>query len=268
MYLPFSARVFRRAELDRARLLASRGPSVGHLILVVMFGAAATPPALPVNPGNDVEVANAATDGISCIEWSPVSNHLVAGSWDNQIRCWEVSTTGMATPKAAMSHAGPITCATWSHDGAKVYTGSADKTAKVWDLATSQATQVAAHTEPIKDIFWLKDMNCCVTSSWDRTVKYWDGKSSSPQGTLQLPDKALAMDVRYPLMVIATANRKVVVVNLQKPTTVYSTIDSPLKLQSRCVACFPDQQGFCLGSIEGRVAVQVRARSGWGGGAF
>ena len=42
------------------------------------------------NPNNDVEVQNAATDGISCVAWSPNSNLLVAGSWDNQVRCWDV----------------------------------------------------------------------------------------------------------------------------------------------------------------------------------
>ena len=63
------------------------------------------------------------------------------------------------------------------------------------------------------------------------------------------------MDISYPLMVVATAERKMVVVNLTAPDRIYSTITSPLKYQSRCVACFPDQQGFCLGSIEGRVAV-------------
>ena len=36
------------------------------------------------NPNNDVEVQNAATDGISCLDWAPNANFLVAGSWDNQ----------------------------------------------------------------------------------------------------------------------------------------------------------------------------------------
>lgn len=63
------------------------------------------------------------------------------------------------------------------------------------------------------------------------------------------------MDIKYPLMVVATAERKMVVVNLTNPDRIYATINSPLKYQSRSVACFPDQQGFCLGSIEGRVAV-------------
>jgi len=207
------------------------------------------------NPNNDIEVANAATDGISCIEWSPVANFIVAGSWDNQIRCWEVQANGASVPKAATSHDGPVLCASWSNDGARVFTGSGDKTAKVWDLATSQATQVAAHDAPVKDIFWVQEMGCIVTSSWDKTIKYWDGKTPTPRAVLQLPERPYCMDVRYPLMVVGTADRKLIVVNLTNPGTVYSTMQSPLKYQSRCVACFPDQQGFCLGSIEGRVAV-------------
>jgi len=218
------------------------------------FGA--TQAAAPThNPNNDVEVPNAATDGISCVAWSPASNHIVAGSWDNQIRCWEVQANGSSVPKAAISHEGPVLCASWTNDGTKVYTGSCDKTAKIWDLATSQATQCAAHDQPIKNIFWVQEMSCVVTASWDKTIKYWDGKTATPRAVLQLPERAYCVDVRYPLMVICTAERKIVVVNLTNPQTIYATLNSPLKYQSRCVACFPDQQGFCLGSIEGRVAV-------------
>ena len=62
---------------------------------------------------SDIEVPNAATDGISCVEWSPVANFVVAGSWDNQIRCWEVQANGASVPKAATSHDGPVLCASW-----------------------------------------------------------------------------------------------------------------------------------------------------------
>lgn len=36
----------------------------------------------------------------------------------------------------------------------------------------------------------------------------------------------------------------------------YKKLLSPLKYQTRCVTAFPDQSGFLVGSIEGRVAVQ------------
>ena len=116
------------------------------------FGA----PAATHNPNNDVEVANAATDGISCVTWSPTANFLAVGSWDHQIRVWDVQMSGQAVPKAATSHDGPVLCAAWSADGHRVYTGSCDKTAKVWDLASSSHTQVAVHDMPIKNIFWVQ----------------------------------------------------------------------------------------------------------------
>ena len=223
-----------------------------------MFGATA---AANHNPNNDIEVRDAATDGISCVAWSPTANFLVAGSWDNQIRCWEVQQNGQAVPKAATSHAAPVMCAGWAADGARVYTGSCDKTAKVWDLATNQAMQVAAHDAPIKDVFWVPEKNFLVTASWDKTIKFWDGKSATPGATLQLPERAYATDVRGELLVCATANRKVVIVNLNNPSTIHDVVESPLKYQSRCVACWPDRRGFCLGSIEGRVAVHHVSKS-------
>ncbi|KAK2458586.1 protein RAE1 [Trifolium repens] len=64
------------------------------------------------------------------------------------------------------------------------------------------------------------------------------------------------MSVRHSLMVVGTADRNLIVFNLQNPQTEYKRIVSPLKHQTRCVAAFPDQQGFLVGSIEGRVGVQ------------
>ena len=46
------------------------------------------------------------------------------------------------------------------------------------------------------------------------------------------------------------------VFNLSNPQAPYKDIESPLKFQTRCVSAFPDQTGYLVGSIEGRVAVQ------------
>lgn len=66
------------------------------------------------NPNKDVEVSSPPEDSISGLAFSPASlqqNFLVSGSWDNQIRCWEV-TGGVGAwqtiPKAQQSHAGPV----------------------------------------------------------------------------------------------------------------------------------------------------------------
>jgi mRNA export factor len=64
------------------------------------------------------------------------------------------------------------------------------------------------------------------------------------------------MDIKGPLMVIATAERHVLIYNLNNPSAPYKTLQSSLKFQSRVVTCFPDTTGYALGSIEGRVAIE------------
>ena len=79
----------------------------------------------------------------------------------------------------------------------------------------------------------------------------------------------------YPLLVVGTAERHIQIFNLTNPTTPFKvsqsffislgllltgselkTIQSPLKWQTRTVACFPTGNGFAVGSVEGRVAIQ------------
>ena len=76
-------------------------------------------------------------------------------------------------------------------------------------------------------------------------------------------------------MVVGTAERHIQIFNLTNPTTVYKvrhgdfgsfsslfnndmhqTMVSPLKWQTRVVSCFPSSNGFAIGTIEGRVAIQ------------
>jgi WD40 repeat protein len=42
------------------------------------------------NP-NDFETPDPPMDSVSCLDWSPVMNHLAVGSWDTTIRMYEVS---------------------------------------------------------------------------------------------------------------------------------------------------------------------------------
>ncbi|KAL6279802.1 hypothetical protein ACE6H2_016683 [Prunus campanulata] len=126
----------------------------------------------------------------------------------------------------------------------------------MWPLG-GQPVTVAMHDAPIKEIAWIPEMSLLVTGSLDKTMKYWDVRQPNPVHTQQLPECCYALSVRYPLMVVGTPDRNLIVFNLQNPQqTEFKRILSPLKYQTRCVAAFPDQQGFLVGSIEGRVGVQ------------
>ncbi|ESQ27107.1 hypothetical protein EUTSA_v10018796mg [Eutrema salsugineum] len=220
------------------------------------FGAAAT---TNTNPNKSYEVTPSPADSVSSLSFSPRADILVATSWDNQVRCWEISRSGTSlasAPKASISHDQPVLCSAWKDDGTTVFTGGCDKQAKMWPLLSGgQPITVAMHDGPISDMAWIPGMNLLVTGSWDKTLKYWDTRQQTPVHTQQLPDKCYALSVKHPLMVVGTADRNLIVFNLQNPQTEFKRISSPLKYQTRCVTAFPDQQGFLVGSIEGRVGV-------------
>ena len=120
------------------------------------------------------------------------------------------------------------------------------------------AQQAKAHAEAIKCVRWFQTggKDYVATGSWDKSVKFWDLQGAEPVGTLDARERVYSMDVKDQLLVIATAERNIHMVNLQDPTKIYKTITSPLKWQTRVVSCFTDATGFAVGSIEGRCAIQ------------
>ena len=129
----------------------------------------------------------------------------------------------------------------------------------MFDTATGQTTQVAAHEMPIKCVRFIEHPQAgqmLVTGSWDKTLKYWDLRQAQPAAALALQERCYSLDVAQSLMVVGTAERYINIVNLANPTTIYKTLQSPLKWQTRVVSCFPNASGFAVGSIEGRCAIQ------------
>uniref|UniRef100_A0ACD6ABA8 Uncharacterized protein n=1 Tax=Avena sativa TaxID=4498 RepID=A0ACD6ABA8_AVESA len=198
------------------------------------------------NPNKSFEVLPNPGDSLSSLSFSPKSNLLVATSWDNQVRCWEI-VNGNSQPKASISHDQPVLCSAWKDDGTTVFSGGCDKQVKMWPLLSGgQAQTVAMHDTPVKEVAWIPQMNLLVSGSWDKTLRYWDTRQPNPAHVQQLPDRCYSLAVNYPLMIVGTADRHIVIFNLQNPQTEFKRIQSPLKYQTRCVAAFPDQQGFLL----------------------
>ncbi|KAJ3205858.1 hypothetical protein HDU67_008586, partial [Dinochytrium kinnereticum] len=206
----------------------------------------------------DIEVSNPPTDGISDMAFSSQAELLAASSWDNNTRIWEVQQNGSTVGKAMITHEGPALCCTWSKDGTKLFSGGADKLGRMMDLQSGQTMTVASHDAPIKCARFMDNPQGTIlaTGSWDKTIKYWDLRTPNPVMTVSLPERVYSMDAVFPLMVVGTADRNVMIYNLQNPGQVYKQMLSPLKWQTRVISCFPNGAGYAIGSIEGRVGIQ------------
>jgi mRNA export factor len=213
---------------------------------------------------NDYSVPHAGNEGISSLNWSPTANILVSSNWDAGIRCWEVQEQGgqvQANPKAQVNHDGssPVLDTCFSADGNTVFSCGGDKAVRMWQLGSAPPNnipqQIGAHDAPVQGVGFLRATNIVVSGGWDRKLKFWDCRQPTPVATLDMPERVYAMDVRDNLLVVATAGRHIICYDVSGQPREYLRKESPLKYQTRCIACFPDQMGFAVGSIEGRVGI-------------
>ncbi|KAI9676741.1 MAG: RNA export factor gle2 [Trizodia sp. TS-e1964] len=210
----------------------------------------------------DIEVKDPPDDSISDISFCPQAELLAVGSWDNKVRIYEISSTGTSTGRALFDFEGPVLSVDWSPDGTKVVGAGADKTARVLDISAggNTAQMVGRHEQPIRCARFVSMPNVAgpmlVTGSWDKTVKYWDMRQAEPAGTVPCQERIYSMDTRDSLLVVGTADRYINVINLASPMEFYKTMQSPLKWQTRVISCFTKADGFAVGSIEGRCAIQ------------
>nr|ODN96757.1 mRNA export factor [Cryptococcus depauperatus CBS 7855] len=210
-------------------------------------------------PAKDIELANPPTDSISNIAFSPTADILAVASWDNNIRLYDVNSQGQNQGKAMYSHQGPVLDLTWSADGQYCFSAGCDNAVQMYNVQTQQPQQVAQHDAPIKCVEFAEvpgSGQVLITAGWDKKLKYWDLRSSNPIATIDLSDRAYSMDVAQSLLVCATGDRQLHIINLSNPTAIFKSIESPLKWQTRVVSCFPTGDAFAVGSIEGRVAIQ------------
>ncbi|CCF60544.1 hypothetical protein KAFR_0K01900 [Kazachstania africana CBS 2517] len=221
---------------------------------------------------NDIVIPNPAEDSISDIAFSSQRDFLFAvSSWDGKVRIWDVQN-GVAQGRSQYDHAGPVLCTRWSSDGTKVASGACDNTVKLFDVASGQAQQVGNHDGPVKTLRFVNcgptNQECLVTGSWDKTIKYWDLRQPTPISTMMMPDRVYTMDNKQQLLVVGTAEKHIAIINLNNPTTIFKATQSPLKWQTRVVACYNQGDGYAIGSVEGRCAIryvddEVQKKSGF-----
>jgi mRNA export factor len=196
---------------------------------------------------------------------------LLLSRFAQEVAVYEVAPNGATQAKAKVSHTHPVLAVDWSHDGTQVVSGGTDSLCKLWNLGSNQEITIGQHAAPIKSVHWVKEMNVVVTGSFDKTIKYWDMRQATPAANIQLNERVYAMDVRHPVLAVATATvpetvvergatridkkNKIFVYDLSNPSQPFRVIESPLKFQHRCLSIFPDKTGFAVGSVEGRVAI-------------
>ncbi|CAN6674695.1 mRNA export factor Gle2p [Trichomonascus vanleenenianus] len=194
------------------------------------------------------------------MSFSPQAELLAVGSWDKKVRIYEVSPSGETQGRAMYDHQSYVLTTQWTQDGSKVISGGCDNAVRVYDLQSGQSIQAGQHDQPVSSVRAVTvagGQQVIASSSWDKTLKYWDMRAPTAISTVQLPERAYTMDSSKNLLVVGTAERHICIFDLSSnPGAIFKSAQSPLKWQTRVVSCYPTGNGFAVGSIEGRCAIQ------------
>jgi mRNA export factor len=215
------------------------------------------------NQEKDISFPNPPSDGISCLvangNATTNSTMLLAGSWDNSLYMYELQYNMGAISNIVkhhqLPHEAPVLCADIAGDGLTTFSAGCDGSVRMWNASQplSSVQVIGKHDAPVRCMKFLPESNLLVTGSWDRSVRLWDCRSPNAAAVLQMSERVFAMDARQQAIVVGTADKIVSVFQLQSKVAEFK---SSLSYQTRCISIFHDNQGFAMGSIEGRIALE------------
>ncbi|KAH9285072.1 Mitotic checkpoint protein BUB3 [Echinococcus granulosus] len=226
------------------------------------------PPA--VTTGDQFKLSNLPTDTISAVHFQPGkgAQFLLASSWDCMVRLYDVTSGGQ---RSSYEHACPVLASCFA-DALHAISGSLEGAVKYFDLNTSQVTNLGKCNRAVSVALYSQAIGAPLTGSWDKTVRVWDPRASNTTSTgdasaggavsvHQQPDTVFTMDAVNTTLVVGTAGRHVLLWDLRNMAQPIEQQESTLRYQTRIIRCFPNGQGFVMGSIEGRVAVRMFDKS-------
>ena len=210
-------------------------------------------------------------DSVSCLAFSPsISSELLVTSWDSTARLYDPLQNFC---KATYNFSGAcLACCFNSNDGSAGFCGGVDGTVSALDLSRGTAsakTTLGQHGKATSCLDYAASSNMLVSGSWDATVAFWDPRaggggggfpsSSSAAALVQrvtVPGKVYSLSASQHKVVVATSERHILVYDIRNMVQPEQERESPLRHQTRKVACSIDGRFFAVGSTEGRVAVE------------
>lgn len=124
---------------------------------------------------------------ITSVAFSPDGRYMAAGSFNGEIRVWQVAD--MKQLHTFAEHSGWVWSIAFSPDGTLLASGSNDRTMKLWDISKPESQDCIStfegHTHWVKAVAFSPDGTTLASGSNDQTVKLWNVASGQLRVSLQ-----------------------------------------------------------------------------------
>lgn len=116
--------------------------------------------------------------GVACLAFSPDGRRVAAGSWDETVRMWDV--TSRREERKFDGHGRSVYCVAFSPDGRLVASGDGEDDEKpgtllVWEAATGKIVQrIGPFAWSVAGVAWSPDGTCVASACYDEILHVHD----------------------------------------------------------------------------------------------
>lgn len=158
-------------------------------------------------------------------------NIFAATTWDGNLLIYEVvpsGNSGVLTEKMCIKVGTPIQSCAWNTDtNTSISLGCINGFVKCVDLSSGSIVDIGKHNDPISKVFYSPSQNVIISIGYDQNIHFWQRGNQSPVFTYPTKDKVYASDFVNPLLILATSQEKILLINVNNMNSV-NEIDSPL----------------------------------------
>lgn len=191
-------------------------------------------------------------DGVTRLRFSPTvgESHLVMSSWDSKLRIYNTCANELLLTHDCQH---PLLDCTFLRDSKTCATGGLGNKILLLDVEKQISQPLGSHNSAVKCVNYHAGNNLVFSGSWDSTIKASDPRSKQETWQFTLSGKVFALALNETRLVACDSMKKVTIFDVRKLDEPEETRNQVLKYQYRTAETFPDQKGFAVSSIEGRV---------------
>jgi WD40 repeat protein len=122
-------------------------------------------------------------DMLWTLAFSPDGSKLASGSWDGQVKFWEVTSGALLWSGRHMSHVNSVA---FSPDGLLLASGGNDAMVRLWHTHSGQEAQTLPHPALVNSIAWSVDGRFLASGDIDGCIRLWNMQHEDPTTSVHL----------------------------------------------------------------------------------